>query len=636
MAAEQRFKLHFEATADTRGFRATTQESKTTATAVAALTTATKQHTAAVHADANGMRSWVSNARLTIPELQRQQRAQRAAAIQAAESQRQQNMKNYGQQMVQANRKQRTQGGGANGPTGGAGGGMGGRDPAMALLLASQGIEDAQYGIRGVLNNIPGLVMALGGGAGLAGALSIAAVAATTLWEKLGGGGAALEKSGLDKLKEMAAQTRAEFEALGDTIRDKFAAELKTTIAQAQKEMTAYLRSLESARKGMQRDQGRDDSAMDSALADGELETQRSIIEGTPEDEARRQQKEAERVTRQEHDRTQLQREQKHAVDKLEIASHGLRAGRTSAQSARDTLGGIPAARMNQIQSLAEAGVVSDQEQVIREYDSAVIKRNSFASQAAKAEQEVYEIDEQMKSTFVPSERSELTLRRSKAAKDAKTFRKGASEASATMDKWSPHIDGAREKYTAGQVTYNRAAESGLLPEQKYALEQGRANLDNLGAQEATAKAQLEAAQKQIADAGASIEDFKQEIEAATAKLQAFESRAAADNLEAARNAPLDAPLPALPGQAQPMPVLGPDLPAAPPAMPNMDVRSEADTIQTALRETQRLVSQAMTEMASTQTQATQATAQAVSSVRSQMQAQQAAIQQIKAGNAEQ
>jgi hypothetical protein len=50
------------------------------------------------------------------------------------------------------------------------------RNNSAALLMFSQGLEDAQYGVRGVLNNIPGLVMALGGTAGLAGAISIAAV----------------------------------------------------------------------------------------------------------------------------------------------------------------------------------------------------------------------------------------------------------------------------------------------------------------------------------------------------------------------------------------------------------------------------------------------------------------------------
>lgn len=51
------------------------------------------------------------------------------------------------------------------------------RNTSMALLELSRGFEDAQYGIRGVLNNIPSLVLSLGGTAGLAGAISIGAVA---------------------------------------------------------------------------------------------------------------------------------------------------------------------------------------------------------------------------------------------------------------------------------------------------------------------------------------------------------------------------------------------------------------------------------------------------------------------------
>lgn len=50
------------------------------------------------------------------------------------------------------------------------------RNNGMAVLEFSRAFEDAQYGIRGVLNNIPGLLSALGAGAGLAGALSLVAV----------------------------------------------------------------------------------------------------------------------------------------------------------------------------------------------------------------------------------------------------------------------------------------------------------------------------------------------------------------------------------------------------------------------------------------------------------------------------
>ena len=64
---------------------------------------------------------------------------------------------------------------------------------SRGLLIFSQGLEDAQYGIRGVLNNIPGLVMAIGGGAGLAGAISIAAVSISFLSEKMAQFGAGSE-----------------------------------------------------------------------------------------------------------------------------------------------------------------------------------------------------------------------------------------------------------------------------------------------------------------------------------------------------------------------------------------------------------------------------------------------------------
>jgi len=56
---------------------------------------------------------------------------------------------------------------------------------AAGFLQFSQAVEDAQYGIRGVLNNIPGMVMSFGGGMGLAGAVSLAAVGINVLLENV-------------------------------------------------------------------------------------------------------------------------------------------------------------------------------------------------------------------------------------------------------------------------------------------------------------------------------------------------------------------------------------------------------------------------------------------------------------------
>lgn len=53
----------------------------------------------------------------------------------------------------------------------------GATNAGMGMLMLSQTIDDAQYGVRGIINNIAPLVMSLGGGTGLAGALTVALVA---------------------------------------------------------------------------------------------------------------------------------------------------------------------------------------------------------------------------------------------------------------------------------------------------------------------------------------------------------------------------------------------------------------------------------------------------------------------------
>lgn len=79
-------------------------------------------------------------------------------------------------------------GGGGAGGRGGQGGGSGFSSPGMGLLMLSQTVDDAQYGLRGVVNNVAPLIMAFGGTAGLAGAVTVAAVGVNLLsqaWDKL-------------------------------------------------------------------------------------------------------------------------------------------------------------------------------------------------------------------------------------------------------------------------------------------------------------------------------------------------------------------------------------------------------------------------------------------------------------------
>lgn len=72
------------------------------------------------------------------------------------------------------------------------------RNTSMALLELSRGYEDLQYGVRGILNNIPSLVLSLGGTAGLAGVISIAAVSLSQLSRLFGSVGGDANKAGVD------------------------------------------------------------------------------------------------------------------------------------------------------------------------------------------------------------------------------------------------------------------------------------------------------------------------------------------------------------------------------------------------------------------------------------------------------
>lgn len=77
-----------------------------------------------------------------------------------------------GQRMTQAINQGTKQGGGLAGS-------------AQGLLNISRAIDDVQYGFRGVINNIEGIVTGLGFGAGVAGAATIAAVALNAIVPKI-------------------------------------------------------------------------------------------------------------------------------------------------------------------------------------------------------------------------------------------------------------------------------------------------------------------------------------------------------------------------------------------------------------------------------------------------------------------
>jgi hypothetical protein len=105
-------------------------------------------------------------------------------------------MDQVGKKADQLNRKTQAMGGGSQR--------QGGYTQGMGVLEVSRAIEDAQYGIRGVLNNIPGIIQSFGGSMGLAGVISITAVALSLF------GKALLEAAtGMDMAAEKAAYLEA-------------------------------------------------------------------------------------------------------------------------------------------------------------------------------------------------------------------------------------------------------------------------------------------------------------------------------------------------------------------------------------------------------------------------------------------
>lgn len=146
------------------------------------------------------------------------------------------------------------------------------KDFGQSILEVSRGVEDLQYGIRGFLNNIPGIVTALGMGSGVAGVLSLVAVGLTTIVPKLHAWATNTE----DATKRIA-------DALAETTKAAQEAKEKR-IAAIDAEIEAYDRQIaktrELRRAEMERVDARaalDLAKVDAAEARGELSPEEAI-----------------------------------------------------------------------------------------------------------------------------------------------------------------------------------------------------------------------------------------------------------------------------------------------------------------------------------------------------------------------
>lgn len=94
------------------------------------------------------------------------------------------------------------------------------KNMGQGALQAAYFFDDLQYGIRGIMNNIPGLVMGFGGGAGLAGAMSLAVLAGAKLYEWMGN----TEDKSADLAKKMKEHSKEIAESSRQAIRASYQA----------------------------------------------------------------------------------------------------------------------------------------------------------------------------------------------------------------------------------------------------------------------------------------------------------------------------------------------------------------------------------------------------------------------------
>lgn len=107
------------------------------------------------------------------------------------------------------------------------------RDIGSALLVGAQFADDMQYGLRGIMNQIPQLAAALGMGAGLAGVIGIAAVAVNLLWDKFGGASKAKDET--DKVTKAVDSMNESLDRAAEAADEAFKSDLKKYTAEIEK-----------------------------------------------------------------------------------------------------------------------------------------------------------------------------------------------------------------------------------------------------------------------------------------------------------------------------------------------------------------------------------------------------------------
>lgn len=204
-------------------------------------------------------------------------------------------------------------------------------DAALAFAYFA---DDAQYGLRGIMNNIPQLALMLGVGSGLAGVLSVAAIAVNFLWEKFSGASEAAKQT-----DEATKQTE----------------ELTTAITEAseaasrlfQTDFEKYLASLREATELWERQKGHISEALgyqnelakaEQAAAQAKLEIERqNTLAGAKSDEERKMINAEYDLRKADISQSGQKEAMQRAVDAQALGENSLKARIGDAQAAKDS-----------------------------------------------------------------------------------------------------------------------------------------------------------------------------------------------------------------------------------------------------------------------------------------------------------
>lgn len=151
------------------------------------------------------------------------------------------------------------------------------KNMGQGALQAAYFFDDLQYGIRGILNNIPGLVMGFGGGAGLAGAISIAVLAGAKLYEWMG----KTEEKSVDltkKLEEEREAFKKLKEEVGEISRQNNNEQILRAAIDSAKKIADYRKEEANALK-YSLDYRKELIALESGINDDEAEIARLKVE---------------------------------------------------------------------------------------------------------------------------------------------------------------------------------------------------------------------------------------------------------------------------------------------------------------------------------------------------------------------